>query len=152
MKPTLNRNNFGHLRRNLKKLRYILNFCWHSDICSVYFRSMFAESLLLFDSVCSAHIKPVPALMFPGPEPQLYSVNYSPGDGAVGCPEEYDEVRFQTKSVASLLFLYILKLLCFQSLITQTEQCEGHQLNSLCTLDFFPELFTEWLAELSLPL
>lgn len=28
-----------------------------------------------------------------GPEPQLYGVNYSPGDGAVGCPEEYDEVR-----------------------------------------------------------
>ncbi|CAL9698980.1 unnamed protein product [Knipowitschia caucasica] len=27
-----------------------------------------------------------------GPEPQLYGVNYSPGDGAVGCPEEYDEV------------------------------------------------------------
>ncbi|MEQ2220891.1 hypothetical protein ILYODFUR_010233 [Ilyodon furcidens] len=25
-----------------------------------------------------------------GPEPQLYS--YSPGDGAVGCPEEYDEL------------------------------------------------------------
>ncbi|TKS89942.1 Rab11 family-interacting protein 3 [Collichthys lucidus] len=36
-----------------------------------------------------------------GPEPQLYSVNYSPGDGAVGCPEEYDEVRRHTRGSAS---------------------------------------------------
>ncbi|KAG8009123.1 Rab11 family-interacting protein 3 [Nibea albiflora] len=33
-----------------------------------------------------------------GPEPQLYSVNYSPGDGAVGCPEEYDEQNEVTDS------------------------------------------------------
>ncbi|XP_056285137.1 rab11 family-interacting protein 3 isoform X2 [Pseudoliparis swirei] len=26
-----------------------------------------------------------------GPEPPLYGVSYSPGDGAVGCPEDYDE-------------------------------------------------------------
>ncbi|XP_070783318.1 rab11 family-interacting protein 3 isoform X1 [Enoplosus armatus] len=31
-----------------------------------------------------------------GPEPQLY--NYSPGDGAVGCPEEYDEQNEVTDS------------------------------------------------------
>ncbi|KAM4715865.1 rab11 family-interacting protein 3 isoform 2-T2 [Anableps anableps] len=31
-----------------------------------------------------------------GPEPQLYS--YSPGDGAVGCPEEYDEQNEVTDS------------------------------------------------------
>ncbi|XP_059180308.1 rab11 family-interacting protein 3 [Centropristis striata] len=33
-----------------------------------------------------------------GPEPQLYGVNYSPGDGAVGCPEEYDEQNEVTDS------------------------------------------------------
>ncbi|XP_061562001.1 rab11 family-interacting protein 3 isoform X3 [Phycodurus eques] len=33
-----------------------------------------------------------------GPEPQLYSANYSPGDGAVGCPEEYDEQNEVTDS------------------------------------------------------
>ncbi|XP_026171035.1 rab11 family-interacting protein 3 isoform X1 [Mastacembelus armatus] len=33
-----------------------------------------------------------------GPEPQLYSVNYSPGDGAVSCPEEYDEQNEVTDS------------------------------------------------------
>ncbi|XP_034414317.1 rab11 family-interacting protein 3 [Cyclopterus lumpus] len=33
-----------------------------------------------------------------GPEPQVYSVNYSPGDGAVGCPEEYDEQNEVTDS------------------------------------------------------
>ncbi|XP_017274057.1 rab11 family-interacting protein 3 isoform X2 [Kryptolebias marmoratus] len=33
-----------------------------------------------------------------GPEPQLYNVNYSPGDGAVGCPEEYDEQNEVTDS------------------------------------------------------
>ncbi|CAJ1080880.1 rab11 family-interacting protein 3 isoform X1 [Xyrichtys novacula] len=33
-----------------------------------------------------------------GPEPQLYNVNYSPGDGAVGCPEEYDEHNEVTDS------------------------------------------------------
>ncbi|XP_029978051.1 rab11 family-interacting protein 3 isoform X2 [Sphaeramia orbicularis] len=33
-----------------------------------------------------------------GPEPPLYSVNYSPGDGAVGCPEEYDEQNEVTDS------------------------------------------------------
>ncbi|XP_026034572.1 rab11 family-interacting protein 3 isoform X2 [Astatotilapia calliptera] len=33
-----------------------------------------------------------------GPEPQLYSVNYSPGDGAVGCQEEYDEQNEVTDS------------------------------------------------------
>ena len=27
-----------------------------------------------------------------GTEPQLYDVHFSPGDGAVGCSEEYDEV------------------------------------------------------------
>uniref|UniRef100_A0A665V5I6 RAB11 family interacting protein 3 n=1 Tax=Echeneis naucrates TaxID=173247 RepID=A0A665V5I6_ECHNA len=32
------------------------------------------------------------------PEPQLYNVNYSPGDGAVGCPEEYDEQNEVTDS------------------------------------------------------
>ncbi|XP_024141407.1 rab11 family-interacting protein 3 isoform X1 [Oryzias melastigma] len=32
------------------------------------------------------------------PEPQLYSVNYSPGDGAVGCQEEYDEQNEVTDS------------------------------------------------------
>uniref|UniRef100_A0A3Q2YZJ5 RAB11 family interacting protein 3 (class II) n=1 Tax=Hippocampus comes TaxID=109280 RepID=A0A3Q2YZJ5_HIPCM len=33
-----------------------------------------------------------------GPEPQLYRANYSPGDGAVGCPEEYDEQNEVTDS------------------------------------------------------
>ncbi|KAM9717036.1 rab11 family-interacting protein 3 isoform 1-T1 [Menidia menidia] len=33
-----------------------------------------------------------------GPEPQLYNANYSPGDGAVGCPEEYDEQNEVTDS------------------------------------------------------
>uniref|UniRef100_A0A1A7WZW3 RAB11 family interacting protein 3 (Class II) n=1 Tax=Iconisemion striatum TaxID=60296 RepID=A0A1A7WZW3_9TELE len=33
-----------------------------------------------------------------GPEPQLYNVGYSPGDGAVGCPEEYDEQNEVTDS------------------------------------------------------
>ncbi|KAM8836365.1 rab11 family-interacting protein 3 isoform 2-T2 [Spinachia spinachia] len=33
-----------------------------------------------------------------GPEPPLYNVNYSPGDGAVGCPEEYDEQNEVTDS------------------------------------------------------
>ncbi|XP_029953233.1 rab11 family-interacting protein 3 isoform X2 [Salarias fasciatus] len=33
-----------------------------------------------------------------GPEPQLYSVGYSPGDGAVSCPEEYDEQNEVTDS------------------------------------------------------
>ncbi|KAM7370925.1 hypothetical protein PAMP_010435 [Pampus punctatissimus] len=33
-----------------------------------------------------------------GPEPQLYNVNYSPGDGAVGCAEEYDEQNEVTDS------------------------------------------------------
>ncbi|KAM4624419.1 rab11 family-interacting protein 3 isoform 1-T1 [Polymixia lowei] len=33
-----------------------------------------------------------------GPEPQLYDVHYSPGDGAVGCPEEYDEQNEVTDS------------------------------------------------------
>ncbi|XP_057682053.1 rab11 family-interacting protein 3 isoform X2 [Corythoichthys intestinalis] len=33
-----------------------------------------------------------------GPEPQLYSAHYSPGDGAVGCPEEYDEQNEVTDS------------------------------------------------------
>lgn len=33
-----------------------------------------------------------------GPEPQLYGVNYTPGDGAVGCPEEYDEQNEVTDS------------------------------------------------------
>ncbi|XP_054622924.1 rab11 family-interacting protein 3 isoform X2 [Dunckerocampus dactyliophorus] len=33
-----------------------------------------------------------------GPEPQLYSANYSPEDGAVGCPEEYDEQNEVTDS------------------------------------------------------
>ncbi|KAK5850708.1 hypothetical protein PBY51_001562 [Eleginops maclovinus] len=33
-----------------------------------------------------------------GPEPQLYGVNYSPGDGAVGCQEEYDEQNEVTDS------------------------------------------------------
>ncbi|KAM8729146.1 rab11 family-interacting protein 3 isoform 2-T2 [Acanthopagrus schlegelii] len=33
-----------------------------------------------------------------GPEPPLYSVTYSPGDGAVGCPEEYDEQNEVTDS------------------------------------------------------
>lgn len=33
-----------------------------------------------------------------GPEPQLYNVNYSPGDGAVGCQEEYDEQNEVTDS------------------------------------------------------
>ncbi|XP_068610695.1 rab11 family-interacting protein 3 [Brachionichthys hirsutus] len=33
-----------------------------------------------------------------GPEPQLYGVNYSPGDGAVGCAEEYDEQNEVTDS------------------------------------------------------
>ncbi|XP_039990887.1 rab11 family-interacting protein 3 isoform X2 [Xiphias gladius] len=33
-----------------------------------------------------------------GPEPQLYNVSYSPGDGAVGCPEEYDEQNEVTDS------------------------------------------------------
>ncbi|CAN9508574.1 unnamed protein product [Ophioblennius macclurei] len=33
-----------------------------------------------------------------GPEPQLYNVNYSPGDGAVSCPEEYDEQNEVTDS------------------------------------------------------
>uniref|UniRef100_A0A8C5EGL0 Rab11 family-interacting protein 3-like n=1 Tax=Gouania willdenowi TaxID=441366 RepID=A0A8C5EGL0_GOUWI len=33
-----------------------------------------------------------------GPEPKLYSANYSPGDGAVGCPEEYDEQNEVTDS------------------------------------------------------
>ncbi|XP_071319797.1 rab11 family-interacting protein 3 isoform X2 [Trachinotus anak] len=33
-----------------------------------------------------------------GPEPQLYGVNYSPGDGAVGCSEEYDEQNEVTDS------------------------------------------------------
>ncbi|KAM9773708.1 rab11 family-interacting protein 3 isoform 2-T3 [Syngnathus typhle] len=33
-----------------------------------------------------------------GPEPQLFSANYSPGDGAVGCPEEYDEQNEVTDS------------------------------------------------------
>ncbi|XP_072312783.1 rab11 family-interacting protein 3 isoform X2 [Eucyclogobius newberryi] len=33
-----------------------------------------------------------------GPEPQLYGVHYSPGDGAVGCPEEYDEQNEVTDS------------------------------------------------------
>uniref|UniRef100_A0A8C7XLE3 RAB11 family interacting protein 3 (class II) n=1 Tax=Oryzias sinensis TaxID=183150 RepID=A0A8C7XLE3_9TELE len=32
------------------------------------------------------------------PETQLYSVNYSPGDGAVGCQEEYDEQNEVTDS------------------------------------------------------
>ncbi|XP_056153599.1 uncharacterized protein LOC130127912 [Lampris incognitus] len=31
-----------------------------------------------------------------GPEPQVYDVHYSPEDGAVGCPEEYDEVGHGT--------------------------------------------------------
>ncbi|KAK0137318.1 Rab11 family-interacting protein 3 [Merluccius polli] len=33
-----------------------------------------------------------------GPEPQLYDVHYSPGDGAVGCHEEYDEQNEVTDS------------------------------------------------------
>eukprot|EP00066_Takifugu_rubripes_P012607 XP_011601873.1 PREDICTED: rab11 family-interacting protein 3 isoform X1 [Takifugu rubripes] len=33
-----------------------------------------------------------------GPAPQLYSVNYSRGDGAGGCPEEYDEQNEVTDS------------------------------------------------------
>ncbi|XP_026206837.1 rab11 family-interacting protein 3 isoform X1 [Anabas testudineus] len=33
-----------------------------------------------------------------GPEPKLYSVNYSPENGAVGCPEEYDEQNEVTDS------------------------------------------------------
>ncbi|KAM3859556.1 rab11 family-interacting protein 3 [Diretmus argenteus] len=33
-----------------------------------------------------------------GPEPQLYDAHYSPGDGAVGCPEEYDEQNEVTDS------------------------------------------------------
>uniref|UniRef100_A0A1A8CDQ0 RAB11 family interacting protein 3 (Class II) n=1 Tax=Nothobranchius kadleci TaxID=1051664 RepID=A0A1A8CDQ0_NOTKA len=33
-----------------------------------------------------------------GPEPQLYNVPYSPEDGAVGCPEEYDEQNEVTDS------------------------------------------------------
>ncbi|MEQ2213249.1 hypothetical protein XENOCAPTIV_011848, partial [Xenoophorus captivus] len=53
-------------------------------------------------------------------EPQLYS--YSPGDGAVGCPEEYDEVRCPFWSTCCVL-------------ISQRYlQCEGHRLNSPCSL------------------
>ncbi|XP_059893766.1 rab11 family-interacting protein 3 isoform X2 [Gadus macrocephalus] len=33
-----------------------------------------------------------------GPEPHLYDAHYSPGDGAVGCPEEYDEQNEVTDS------------------------------------------------------
>ncbi|XP_056285138.1 rab11 family-interacting protein 3 isoform X3 [Pseudoliparis swirei] len=33
-----------------------------------------------------------------GPEPPLYGVSYSPGDGAVGCPEDYDEQNEVTDS------------------------------------------------------
>uniref|UniRef100_A0A4W5Q9Q5 RAB11 family interacting protein 3 (class II) n=1 Tax=Hucho hucho TaxID=62062 RepID=A0A4W5Q9Q5_9TELE len=33
-----------------------------------------------------------------GTEPQLYDVHFSPGDGAVGCPEEYDEQNEVTDS------------------------------------------------------
>ncbi|KAL0984323.1 hypothetical protein UPYG_G00139940 [Umbra pygmaea] len=33
-----------------------------------------------------------------GPEPQLYDVHFSPGDGAAGCPEEYDEQNEVTDS------------------------------------------------------
>ncbi|KAM6897675.1 rab11 family-interacting protein 3 isoform 2-T2 [Xenentodon cancila] len=33
-----------------------------------------------------------------GPEPQIYNVSYSPGDGAVSCPEEYDEQNEVTDS------------------------------------------------------
>ncbi|KAK6329030.1 hypothetical protein J4Q44_G00010080 [Coregonus suidteri] len=33
-----------------------------------------------------------------GAEPQLYDVHFSPGDGAVGCPEEYDEQNEVTDS------------------------------------------------------
>ncbi|XP_077594499.1 rab11 family-interacting protein 3-like [Stigmatopora nigra] len=33
-----------------------------------------------------------------GPEPKMYNANYSPGDGAVGCPEEYDEQNEVTDS------------------------------------------------------
>nr|XP_046232713.1 rab11 family-interacting protein 3 [Scatophagus argus] len=40
----------------------------------------------------------ISAISSGGPEPQLYSVNYSPGDGAVGCPEEYDEQNEVTDS------------------------------------------------------
>ena len=39
----------------------------------------------------------------PGPEPHLYDAHYSPGDGAVGCPEEYDEVG-ETKRLCSKTF------------------------------------------------
>nr|XP_020461792.1 rab11 family-interacting protein 3 isoform X2 [Monopterus albus] len=40
----------------------------------------------------------ISAISSGGPEPQLYNVNYSPGDGAVGCPEEYDEQNEVTDS------------------------------------------------------
>ncbi|CAB1312284.1 unnamed protein product [Coregonus sp. 'balchen'] len=32
-----------------------------------------------------------------GAEPQLYDVHFSPGDGAVGCPEEYDEASLPAR-------------------------------------------------------
>ncbi|XP_034049385.1 rab11 family-interacting protein 3 [Thalassophryne amazonica] len=40
----------------------------------------------------------ISAISSGGPEPQLYKVNYSPGDGAAGCPEEYDEQNEVTDS------------------------------------------------------
>lgn len=53
-----------------------------------------------------------------GPEPQLYNVNYSPGDGAVGCPEEYDEVRRSLRLVLASVHV----------------GATGQWLNSPCTL------------------
>ncbi|TNN36547.1 Rab11 family-interacting protein 3 [Liparis tanakae] len=37
-----------------------------------------------------------------GPEPPLYGVSYSPGDGAVGCPEDYDEVSARRPRLPSV--------------------------------------------------
>lgn len=42
-----------------------------------------------------------------GPEPQLYDVHYSPGDGAVGCHEEYDEVGKKKKTFNTTLFICV---------------------------------------------
>ncbi len=83
---------------------FTMALCLHRHVSAFHTGPVDVQPPLLFDFTCllSTRKTCLLPLISAGPEPQLYSVNYSPGDGAVGCPEEYDEVRRHTRGLAAL--------------------------------------------------
>lgn len=75
-------------------------------------------------------------LLCPGPEPQLYDVHYSPGDGAVGCPEEYDEVGQGDQMICihcSVMCMWSSCSVPHRPLVHTAAPSPGPGLNSPCT-------------------